>query len=78
MILTVLVAKNFQVAERDDIALVNTIREFETKLSWLFTIEKPVEPYNNLANLMSSREEDNFMKALGRLLTLGEIGRAHV
>jgi hypothetical protein len=68
MILTVLAAKNYRPNLRDDIALFDTVEKFEGLLSWLFRIEKPVEPFNDLSNSMSENEIDNFMQRTEKLI----------
>ncbi len=71
MILTVLAAKNFKPDVRDDVALVATIEEFHFLLSWLFSIKKPTTPENDLAEVMTSIEIENFMNRLEKFIEIG-------
>lgn len=72
MILTVLAAKNYKQDLRDDIAFINTVKEFEYRLKWLFQIIKPVEPENDLSESLSDREEENFMQRVDSLIAISE------
>jgi hypothetical protein len=72
MILTVLAAKNFKPGKRDDVSFIETVKNFFNLLEWRFSIEKPVEPFNNLAKGMTDNEIDNFMERMEKLLELGE------
>lgn len=72
MILTVLVAKNFQPHKRDDIALINTMAEFHFKLAWWFRVKKPTEPFNDLAVKMSRKQKQNFIESLEEFIKEGK------
>jgi hypothetical protein len=72
MILTVLAAKNFKPHHRDDVAFINTVKEFHRLLDWDFSIIKPTAPKNDLSDLMTSVEEDNFMKRVEKLISQGD------
>lgn len=71
MILTVLAAKNYVPSSRDDVALVKTIEAYYELLWWSFSIKKPVEPFNDLSESMTSAEEGNFMQRTKAIINYG-------
>lgn len=71
MILTVLAAKNYEPHDRDDIALYNMVVEFYYRLWWWFSVTKPVEPNNDLAEKLTRKQERNFLTRAKKLLNLG-------
>jgi len=72
MTLTVLASKNFKPHQRDDVAFLETVKEFNYKLGWHFSIEKPTNPFNDLSEHMTNNEESNFMDRTERLIQIGE------
>lgn len=72
MVLTVLMGKNYQPHERDDIAFYNTVLEFYERIWWMFSVIKPVEPKNDLAEDLISPQKKNFKKRIKSLLRNGK------
>lgn len=72
MALTILLAKNYKPESRDDVALKETIRRaFNNHFCPLFCsdgISKPVEPYNNVIERLTSNQLKNFISSFERLV----------
>lgn len=72
MLLTVLMAKNYEPDERDDIAFYNTVVTFYNKIWWWFSVTKPTDPKNDLAEELSDLQKSNFKKRIKTLIDNGE------
>jgi hypothetical protein len=71
LVFTVLATENFQEAERDDIALKNTLVEIKNKLETLFVCYCPAKPKDEI---LASRytQKDYFLKQLNNLIESAE------
>jgi len=72
MLLTVLMAKNYEPDERDDIAFYNTVVAFYNRMWWWFSVTKPTDPENDLAEELSDLQKSNFKKRIKNLIDNGE------
>ncbi len=75
MILTVLMAENYQSSDRDDLAFRETIRRAYNSIDGLFGMKgiyKPVEPYNDLTEKLNSTQKQYFMKCFEELVNDGK------
>ena len=76
MILTVLMAENYQPSDRDDFAFRETIRRAYNSIDGLFGMKgiyKPVEPFNDLTNRLNSNQKEYFMKCFEELVDDGKL-----
>jgi len=72
IILTILAANNFVSSDdRDDEALVGTVRNILDTLEESFSCEKPVEPYEDLFEGWSDTRKNNFLNKLNTLCDKG-------
>jgi len=72
MLLTVLMAKNYQPDLRDDISFYKTIKAFYNRVWWMFSVIKPVEPKNDLAEELTKSQRSNFLKRIKKLMELSK------
>lgn len=71
--LTILVVENFQANDRDDIALVETVKKICTHMEYSGCIWKPVAPKTeNVAAGWSASQKSNFVEKLKTLRDRGE------
>lgn len=75
MALTILMAKNFSPATRDDVSFRETIRKAFNNHFCFFcsdNILKPVEPYNNVIERLNSEQRKNFIRCFEELVDDGK------
>lgn len=68
MLLTVLAGKSYNPNTRDDLAFYKTVRKIYNKLTWSNKVRKPVEPFNDLGNYLTSSQWGKFHESLGHLV----------
>jgi hypothetical protein len=67
LILTVLVAQNFQGHERDDVCLANTVRVISDSVGLVFCVYNPVDASEVLTARLSEEEKQRFQEAIADL-----------
>jgi hypothetical protein len=70
--LTILVANNFQADDRDDVALVETVKKMCTHMEYNGCIWKPVTPFENVAAGWTTSQKSNFLEKLKTLRDRGQ------
>jgi len=78
LILTILAAENYSEAERDDIALLNTLKNIQSKLKFSFACYRPTTPsYEDLLKNCSETDKNSFLSALDSFIKSGEQAVTH-
>lgn len=73
LVLTILTAENYAQDERDDVALLNTLKAIQSKLKSSFSCYRPTTPmYEDLLTECSETNKTAFLSALSNLITSGE------
>jgi hypothetical protein len=66
--LTVWAAKNYKTNERDDLALLNTLKAIRSSLRWEVKCINPVTPKDDLVSKLDKRQKEKFVEALKLLI----------
>lgn len=69
---TVWMANNYKPNERDDIALIDTVKGMKSSFWWDVKCQNPATPGDNLVEKLSSGQKENFLENLTRFISDAE------
>lgn len=76
LVMTILATNNLQVAGRDDVAFLETMRQMRAALSASFSCFRPTFPYEDLVDDYSDSRRDYFLDRLDAFIASGDLAVA--